>query len=144
MTSPNRSIPPYTVLPVIVYDNVGRAVEWLTRTFGFVEKVRVDDHRAQLDVGGGAVIVVDATHGRHPPESNGGVTHSTMVRVGDVGAHYREALAGGAQITAEPTDHSYGERQYSARDLEGHLWTFTESIADVAPEEWGGISVSPW
>ena len=37
---------------------------------------------------------------------------------------------------AEPTTHPYGERQYSARDFHGHRWDFTETIADIAPEEW--------
>jgi uncharacterized glyoxalase superfamily protein PhnB len=43
----------------------------------------------------------------------------------------------------EPTDFEYGERQYTAEDLAGHHWTFSETLADVAPEEWGGISVTP-
>jgi hypothetical protein len=42
----------------------------------------------------------------------------------------------------EPTDFEYGERQYTAEDLAGHQWTFSETLADVAPEEWGGISRS--
>ena len=42
----------------------------------------------------------------------------------------------------EPTDFEYGERQYSAADPAGHVWTFSETLADVAPEEWGGTSVS--
>ena len=33
-----------------------------------------------------------------------------------------------------------GERQYNATDIGGHHWTFSQSIADVAPEEWGGTS----
>jgi hypothetical protein len=37
-------------------------------------------------------------------------------------------------------DYPYGERQYTAEDLGGHRWTFSQSIADVAPEEWGGLS----
>jgi hypothetical protein len=39
-----------------------------------------------------------------------------------------------------PADYPYGERQYSVEDFAGHRWTFTQSIADVAPEEWGGKS----
>ena len=140
----NRSAPPYAVVPIVVYDDVEMAVDWLMRAFGFVEKVRIGDHRAQLDVGGGAVILADATHGRRPPVGESGITHSTMVRVHDIDAHYRTALAGGAQIAAEPADQPFGERQYSARDPAGHLWTFSEAVADVAPEEWGGVSVSPW
>jgi hypothetical protein len=30
--------------------------------------------------------------------------------------------------------------KYTAEDLAGHRWSFSQSIADVAPEEWGGIS----
>ena len=40
----------------------------------------------------------------------------------------------------EPTDFEYGERQYAAEDLAGHLWTFSQTLADVAPEAWGGTS----
>lgn len=140
----NRSAPPQTVIPIVVYEDVEQAVEWLTQSFGFVEKIRIGDHRAQLSAGDGAVIVADASHGRRPPQRDAGVAQSTMVRVQDVDAHFRRARAAGAQITDEPTDRRYGERQYSARDPAGHLWTFTEAIADVAPEEWGGVTVSPW
>ncbi len=36
----------------------------------------------------------------------------------------------------------FGERQYTAEDLVGHLWTFSETLADMAPEEWGGKTVT--
>lgn len=42
----------------------------------------------------------------------------------------------------EPTDFEYGERQYEAADPAGHRWTFSETRADVAPEEWGGTLVT--
>jgi uncharacterized glyoxalase superfamily protein PhnB len=43
----------------------------------------------------------------------------------------------------EPTDFEYGERQYAAEDPEGHHWTFSETLDDVAPETWGGKTVKP-
>ena len=43
----------------------------------------------------------------------------------------------------EPTDFEYGERQYSAEDLACDQWTFSETLADVAPEEWGGTYIAP-
>jgi uncharacterized glyoxalase superfamily protein PhnB len=43
----------------------------------------------------------------------------------------------GARILMEPTDFEYGERQYSAEDPAGHQWTFSETLANVPPEEWG-------
>lgn len=67
-----------------------------------------------------------------------------MVRVDDVNAHYQTVLAAGAKIRSEPIDQPYGERQYAAADPPGHHWTFTQSVADLAPEEWGGTTVSPW
>lgn len=140
----NASIPPYSVLPVLSYDDVRAAVEWLSRVFGFAERVQIGDHRAQLSTGGGAVIVADATHGRRSPSAEDGVTQSVMIRVQDVEAHCRAAVAAGVQVTSEPTDYSYGERQYSVRDPAGHMWTFTESLADVAPETWGGMTISAW
>jgi uncharacterized glyoxalase superfamily protein PhnB len=71
------------------------------------------------------------------------VTHSVIVRVEDVHAHCERARAHGARILMEPVDFEYGERQYTAEDPAGHQWTFSETLADVAPEEWGGVLVAP-
>jgi uncharacterized glyoxalase superfamily protein PhnB len=65
-----------------------------------------------------------------------------MVRVEDVRAHCELARTSGARILMAPTDFEYGERQYTAEDPAGHQWTFSETLADVAPEDWGGESVS--
>nr|WSY50573.1 VOC family protein [Streptomyces sp. NBC_00886] len=139
---PNRSIPASTVIPVLIYPDVREAVAWLGAAFGFVERVRIgEDHRAQLGFGDGAVIVGDVRHDRRPPRP-GEVTHSVTVRVEDVGSHYERSRDHGARIIMEPTDFEYGERQYTAEDLAGHQWTFSETLADVAPEKWGGTSVA--
>ena len=139
----NRSIPAATVVPVLTYPDVREAVAWLAAAYGFVERVRIgEDHRAQLSVGDGAVIVADAGGRRRPPRA-GEVTHAVMVRVDDVRAHGERARAHGARILMEPVDFEYGERQYQAEDPAGHQWTFSETVADVAPEEWGGLSVGP-
>jgi uncharacterized glyoxalase superfamily protein PhnB len=139
----NRSIPSSTVIPVLIYPDVRAAVAWLEGAFGFAERVRIgEDHRAQLSFGDGAVIVGDVRHERRPPRP-GEVTHSVVVRVDDARAHCERARGHGARIVMEPTDFEYGERQYTAEDLAGHQWTFSETLADVAPEAWGGISVAP-
>ncbi|MEV0743273.1 VOC family protein [Streptomyces sp. NPDC050549] len=139
---PNRSIPASTVIPVLIYPDVREAVAWLGAAFGFAERVRIgEDHRAQLGFGDGAVIVGDVRHDRRPPRP-GEVTHSVTVRVENVDAHYERSRDHGAHIIMEPTDFEYGERQYTAEDLAGHQWTFSETLADVAPEEWGGTSVA--
>ena len=135
---PNRSIPQATVIPVLIYPEVREAVEWLTGAFGFVERVRIgENHRAQLAFGDGAVIVGDVRHDRIAPRA-GEVTHSVMVRVEDAHSHCEHAREHGARILMEPTDFEYGERQYTAQDPVGHQWTFSQTLADVAPEQWGG------
>jgi uncharacterized glyoxalase superfamily protein PhnB len=141
---PNRSIPRATVIPVLVYPDVRAAVAWLNRAYGFGERVQIgEDHRAQLSIGEGdegAVILGDVRGDRQSPRP-GEVAHQVMVRVPDVHAHCERARAAGARIVEEPRDFMYGERQYTAEDPAGHQWTFSQSLRDVAPEEWGGISV---
>jgi uncharacterized glyoxalase superfamily protein PhnB len=140
---PNRSIPSSTVIPVLIYPDVREAVAWLSAAFGFAERVRVgEDHRSQFGVGDGAVIIGDVRGDRRPPRP-GEVTHSVTVRVEDARTHCERARAHGARILMEPTDFPFGELQYSAEDPAGHQWTFSESIADLAPEDWGGQTIAP-
>jgi uncharacterized glyoxalase superfamily protein PhnB len=131
-------MPESGVVPVLIYPDVRAAVAWLTEAFGFSERLRIgEDHRSQMNAGAGAVIVGDVRHDRRPPQP-GESTHQVMVRVEDADAHCEHARAHGAKILMEPTDFEYGERQYAAEDLAGHHWTFSQTLADVAPEEWGG------
>jgi uncharacterized glyoxalase superfamily protein PhnB len=125
---PNRSVPPVSVIPELPYPDVREAAEWLCRAFGFRERLQIGDHRAQLVYEDGAVIVI---------QGEAGPSH-LLVRVEDADAHRAQAEAAGAKIRSEPTDWPYGERQYSAEDPGGHIWTFSESIADVDPADWGG------
>ena len=139
---PNRSIPSSTVVPVLIYPDVREAVAWLTAAFGFAERVQIgEDHRSQLSVGDGAVIIGDVRHDRRPPRP-GESTHSVMVRVDDANGHCERAREHGARILMEPIDFEYGERQYTAEDPAGHQWTFSETLEDVAPEVWGGTLVT--
>ncbi len=141
----NRSLPPPTVVPVLVYPDVRAAVAWLAGAFGFGERVRIgEDHRAQLSIGeDGAMIVADAQGERRPPPA-GGVSHLVKVRGEDVAAVHRRAEQFGARILEPPTDQPYGERECTVEDLGGHRWQFTQTVRDVAPEEYGCETVSPW
>lgn len=141
----NRSIPPVSVIPVLVYPDVREAVAWLSAAFGFVERTRIgDDHRAQLGIGEtGAMIVADVRGEQRAPES-GVVTHVLKVRVDDVAAAFERARAHGARVLEPPTERVYGERECAVEDLAGHRWQFSETVRDVAPEEYGCETVSPW
>ena len=131
----NRTMPDCAVIPELVYEDVTAAIDWLRDVFGLVERWRAGDHRAQLSFGRCTVAITEPRTSR---ALAGQV--SLVVRVPDATAHHERARARGATILSEPTDFSYGERQYTAEDLGGHHWTFSESIADVAPEDWGGTS----
>jgi uncharacterized glyoxalase superfamily protein PhnB len=141
----NRSIPPVTVIPVLVYPDVRAAVDWLTAAFGFSERTRIgESHRAQMSIGvDGAMIVADVGGQRQPPWLNV-VTHEIKVRVDDVDAQFERARAAGARVLESPIDREYGERECTVEDLAGHRWQFSETLRDVRPEEFGCQTVSPW
>lgn len=141
----NRSVPPPTLVPVLVYPDVRAAVAFLTAAFGFEERTRIgEDHRAQMAVGAdGAVIVADARSDRRPPLP-GGHSHLVRVRVADVDAAFARARDHGAVVLEAPVDREYGERDCTLEDLGGHRWQLAEAVADVVPEEFGCESVSPW
>jgi uncharacterized glyoxalase superfamily protein PhnB len=124
----NRSVPEATVIPELPYPDVREAAEWLSRAFGFEERLQIGDHRAQLVFENGAVIAVE---GDRPGST-------LLVRVEDADTHHAQASSAGAKILSEPEDYPYGERQYSAMDPGGHRWTFSQSIADIDPADWGG------
>jgi uncharacterized glyoxalase superfamily protein PhnB len=136
----NQSAPHAAVVPVLVYDDAGRAVEWLCRAFGFSERLRAERDgivtHAQLVVGDGA-IMLGRRGGEFCPPRRGEVSQYVHVAVTDAEAHCRQARQHGARILKEIADMPFGERQYTAEDLEGHRWTFSQHIADVPPERWG-------
>ena len=125
----NRSIPQCTVIPEIPYPDVEEAAAWLCKAFGFTVRLRIANHRIQLNVGDGAVILIEGVHGEGS---------SVMVRVADANSHYEQSRMHGAVVIQPPADYPYGERQYSVADFAGHRWKFTQTLADIAPADWGG------
>lgn len=141
----NRSAPPVTVTPVLIYPDVRAAVAWLQSAFGFEERVRVGEgHRAQLRVGSDGALIVADVRGEQVPPHVGIVTHIIKVRVPDVDAAFARARDSGASVLQEPTTYEYGERSCMVEDMGGHRWELTQTVRDVEPEEWGGITVAPW
>lgn len=139
----NRSAPPATVTPVLSYPDVRAAVEWLREAFGFEERVQIGKgHRAQLRVGDdGALVVAEAGSDQLAP---GEIAHLIKIRVPDVDAAFVRARDAGARVVEELTTHVYGERSCTLEDPAGHRWELTQTVRDVEPEEWGGVTVTPW
>jgi uncharacterized glyoxalase superfamily protein PhnB len=128
-------MPAAPVVPVLGYPDVNEAADWLCAAFGFRRRLVIGDHRVQLTYGDGAVVVAQGDGAPADP------AHSVMVRIDDADRHHAQAAAAGATIVSPPTDYAYGERQYTAVDSGGHRWTFSQTIADVDPAEWGGVLV---
>jgi uncharacterized glyoxalase superfamily protein PhnB len=141
----NRSAPHARVTPVLTVADVRAAVAWYADVFGFVEHVRIGEgHRAQLGLPDGPpaeLVVAEVRPGRRTPER--GRSHQVMLKVADVVAVAEAALARGAVLVDTPHDWEYGERQATIDDPFGHQWVLNQTLADVAPEEWGGETVTP-
>ena len=140
----NRSAPTATVVPVLIYEDVGKAIDWLCGAFGFTERLRVTGRdgrvtHAQLSFGEGA-IMLGASGGDFLPPRADEVNQYVHVHVEDVDQHFEHAKRFGARIVQPPTDMPFGERPYTAKDPAGHRWTFSQSVADVALEQWGATA----
>ena len=139
----NQSAPNAPVVPILIYEDVASAIDWLCAAFGFVERLRAPDRdgvitHAQLIVGEGSIIIGRAG-GPFKVPSGTGVEQYVVVSVEHVDRHFEHAKAFGARILQAPEDMPFGVRHYTASDLAGHWWTFSQNIADVEPSAWGAI-----
>jgi len=128
----NRSIPPADVIPVLRVPDVPGAARWLVEALGFRERLRIADHRVQLVYGDGALVVAEARQAAGEPDV------SIMLRVADLDDLVARAIERGATTIHAPENHPYGERQATLRAPFGHVFTLSQSLADVDPADWGG------
>ena len=124
--------PTTRIFPFLRYEDAPAAFEWLARAFGFEKQMLVPGSdgtiaHAQLRYGR-SLIMIGSTRddfmNLKSPAAVGGATQGIYVLVDDVNAHHDRAKVAGAEIIMELEDTDYGSREYMARDLEGHLWSF--------------------
>jgi uncharacterized glyoxalase superfamily protein PhnB len=132
-----------TIVPQIPYLDVGAALSFLERAFGFreipsarlVTAGGLIDH-TMLEFGGGVIgIGPEGHHGAISPRSGGIVSQYISVYVEDVDAHYERAVAAGARIATGLGDSFWGDeghRTHEALDPEGPRWRFHEEIRQVS------------
>jgi uncharacterized glyoxalase superfamily protein PhnB len=113
-----------SIFPAFRYQDARAAADW--RAFGFVRHALHEGPdgtvvHAELRLGNGAVMFGSA---RDEPGNPWCEQDGVYVVVDDVDAHHARAVAAGAEILRQPADTPYGSREYSARDLEGRLWSF--------------------
>lgn len=121
-----------SLYPVIRYRDPNEAVDWLCQAFNCSERVVYRDeegtvYHGELELEGSLLMVGAADEtgwmGGEAPQPLSS-TVSLYVALPDVDAHHAQAKSKGAAIVRELVDQSYGSREYSARDLEGNLWSF--------------------
>ena len=121
------------MIPAMRYEDA--AVDWLCRAFGFKPHAVYRDGagkvvHAELSFGNGMIMLgpnVESAFGQFmtmPNATGGRCTQTTYVIVDDADAHHAQAVAAGAEVVMPLRDESYGSREYSCRDPEGHIWTF--------------------
>jgi uncharacterized glyoxalase superfamily protein PhnB len=130
----NRSMPSNDIIPVLAYPDIDAAAHWLCTVLGFRLRWKAGNHRAQLLFKKSAIAITEARQ----PFTSRGIT--MMLQVDDVNLHFENAKAAGATILSPPSEYPYGERQYTLQDPGGHHWTFSQSVTDLLPEDWGGES----
>ena len=138
----NRSVPSNGVVPHLVYRDVSKACEWLTRVFGFSEHFRYGDPVSGVQVRLGEIVIMISgpRDGRESPSTVGFNTQMLTIIVDDVDAQHKRAKEQGAIIWEELNQTVYGERQYGVKDLDSQRWIFSQHVRDLAPEDWGGTT----
>ena len=131
-------------VPYLYFDDVSGAIQWLTRAFGFAERLKLQlpngyVAHAELELGG-AVVMLGGLGRKNAGPPPARVRSGVYVFVDDVDAHCETARAAGAAILEEPEDQPFGDRIYLAIDPEGHEWYFAQHLRDVDVDD---LAASP-
>ncbi len=139
----------------VFYKDPSAAIEWLEKAFGFERAMVITDKdgklaHSELRFGNGHIMVgAEWADFTASPNSLGG-KNTQLVHVhvvDDIDGHCARARAAGAAILAAPEDQFYGDRTYRARDPEGHVWTFGQTVRAVSREDAekaSGLKIEGW
>lgn len=144
-----------TLGSALIYEEPFKALDWLEEAFGFERTMVITDQEGNLGhsemrFGDGYIMIGSPwnDHVASPKAVDGKNTQSIHVQLTDrIDAHCERARKAGAEIVQEPEDQFYGDRTYRARDPEGHVWTFGQSVKQVSREEaerLSGLKIEGW
>ena len=132
----------------LFYRDPKAAFRWLEQAFGFEPLMVISDDKGapqhmEMSHGEGVLMIGPewTEDHRSPAGVRGKNTQSVHVHLkADIDGHCERARAAGAEILMEPADQFYGDRSYRARDPEGHMWTFSQTVQEMTPAQWDKAS----
>ena len=131
------------ITPYLYYEDVARALQWLSRTFGFVERKQetISDSDGQvvhaaMELNSGTIFIGFPGGDYKNPKRLGQTTQNLYVYVDDLQKHFENTKLQGANVLSDLEETFYGDRRYGVEDLEGHQWYFAEKVRDLAPGDW--------
>ena len=144
-----------TLVSALYYKNPFAALDWLEKAFGFERVMVITDKdgklaHSEMKFGGGQIMIGNewTDYVASPASTGGRNTQSISVHLADgIDAHCLRAKAAGAVIVRELQDQFYGDRTYSARDPEGHVWSFGQTLQKVSREDAekaSGLKIDGW
>lgn len=127
--------PGYTrVCPYLLYEDADAAVEYLTTTFGFVQRTAATGAagrmHTELVLGeDGLVMLGQAGESfKSPKQLDSYPPVLIHLYVDDVDALHERARAAGADVTELELSPA-GDRRFTATDPEGQVWVFAQRVA---------------
>ena len=139
----------------LFYRNPVSALDWIEKAFGFTRSLDIRDEYGELVHAemtfGDASIIIDSEWANFvaSPRSNQGLnTQIIYVQLeSNIEKHCEHARTCGAEIIQEPEYQYYGDCVYRAKDIEGHVWTFSQAIRDIGrseAEQLGNVKITGW
>lgn len=131
----------------VVYRDPKAMLTFLEAAFGFEVTLLIEDAdgnlaHSQMTYGDSTVMVGNEWTDEHrSPASIGGLMTQTVhiqlaAGEGTVDEHCERARKAGATILVEPETQFYGDRTYRCKDPEGHIWTVSQTVQVMTPDEW--------
>lgn len=139
----------------LFYRDAFAALDFLEHAFGFARSMVITDEagnlaHAEMKYGDGYIMVGSewADYTASPAGTGGRNTQIVHVHLdGNIDDHCARAVAAGAVMVRDLEDQFYGDRTYSVKDPEGHVWSFGQTRVKVTREDAekaSGLKIEGW
>jgi uncharacterized glyoxalase superfamily protein PhnB len=142
MTQPPSRAFEHVIIPFLIVDDAAAAIEFYGRAFGARQKSCLTGPEgkvlhAELWIGDAPLYLADAfpDRGMRSPKSLGGTAVAVHLNVSDARALFDQATAAGATVQLPLHDAFWGDRFGQLVDPFGHVWSVSQHLEDVPPEE---------